>query len=163
MGATTEVEQKAKQHKTEDALNATKAAIEEGIVPGGGVALLRAAKELEKFEQEITDPEEKLGVRLLRRALEEPVRQIAQNAGKDGAVVAAEVAKGEGGFGYNAATDTFEDLILAGVVDPTKVVRVALESAVSAAAMLLTTEAIVADIPEKEGARPQMPPMGGEY
>ena len=163
VGATTEVEQKAKQHKTEDALNATKAAIEEGIVPGGGVALLRAAKELEKFEQEITDPEEKLGVRLLRRALEEPVRQIAQNAGKDGAVVAAEVAKGEGGFGYNAATDTFEDLILAGVVDPTKVVRVALESAVSAAAMLLTTEAIVADIPEKEGARPQMPPMGGEY
>src|SRR3989344_3723473 len=99
VGATTEVEQKAKQHKTEDALNATKAAIEEGIVPGGGVALLRAAKELEKFEQEITDPEEKLGVRLLRRALEEPVRQIAQNAGKDGSVVAAEVAKGEGGFG----------------------------------------------------------------
>ncbi|MDO8633656.1 MAG: chaperonin GroEL [Candidatus Wildermuthbacteria bacterium] len=163
VGATTEVEQKAKQHKTEDALNATKAAIEEGIVPGGGVALLRAAKELEKFEQEITDPEEKLGVRLLRRALEEPVRQIAQNAGKDGSVVAAEVAKGEGGFGYNAATDTFEDLIAAGVVDPTKVVRVALESAVSAAAMLLTTEVIVADIPEKEGARPQMPPMGGEY
>ncbi|MBI2642003.1 MAG: chaperonin GroEL, partial [Candidatus Wildermuthbacteria bacterium] len=165
VGATTEVEQKAKQHKTEDALNATKAAIEEGIVPGGGVALLRAAKELEKFEQAIADPEEKLGVRLLRRALEEPVRQIAENSGRDGAVVAAEVAKGEAGFGYNAATDTFEDLIAAGVVDPTKVVRVALESAVSAAAMLLTTEAIVADIPEKnpQAGMPQMPPMGGEY
>ncbi|MBI2642698.1 MAG: chaperonin GroEL [Candidatus Wildermuthbacteria bacterium] len=165
VGATTEVEQKAKQHKTEDALNATKAAIEEGIVPGGGVALLRAAKELEKFEQTIADPEEKLGVRLLRRALEEPVRQIAENSGRDGAVVAAEVAKGEAGFGYNAATDTFEDLIAAGVVDPTKVVRVALESAVSAASMLLTTEAIVADIPEKnpQALMPQMPPMGGEY
>ena len=165
VGATTEVEQKAKQHKTEDALNATKAAIEEGIVPGGGVALLRASKGLEQLEEQMQDPEEKLGVRLLRRALQEPIRQIAENAGKDGAVIASEVSKGEGGFGYNAATDTFEDLIIAGVVDPTKVVRVALESAVSAAAMLLTTEAIVADIPEKNPAvgMPQMPSMGGEY
>ena len=165
VGATTEVEQKAKQHKTEDALNATKAAIEEGIVPGGGVALFRASKGLEQLEEQTQDPEEKLGVRLLRRALQEPIRQIAENAGKDGAVIASEVSKGEGGFGYNAATDTFEDLIIAGVVDPTKVVRVALESAVSAAAMLLTTEAIVADIPEKNPAvgMPQMPSMGGEY
>ncbi len=163
VGATTEVEQKAKQHKTEDALNATKAAIEEGIVPGGGVALLRAAKHIETFEKEISDPEEKVGVKILRRALEEPIRQIAQNAGRDGAVVASEVSKGEGAFGYNAANDTFEDLIAAGVVDPTKVVRVALESAVSAASMLLTTEAIVADLPEKnpQSGMPQMPPMGG--
>ncbi len=164
VGATTEVEQKAKQQKTEDALNATKAAIEEGIVAGGGVALLRAAKKLEEFEKEVSDGEEKIGVKILRRALEEPIRQIAENSGKDGAVVASEVSKGEGAFGYNAATDVFEDLVKAGVVDPTKVVRVALESAVSAASMLLTTEAIVADLPEKEGKTPQMPMGGmGEY
>ncbi|MBI1984514.1 MAG: chaperonin GroEL [Candidatus Wildermuthbacteria bacterium] len=162
VGATTEVEQKAKQHKTEDALNATKAAIEEGIVPGGGVALLRAAKSLDGIEAEIADPEEKLGIKILKRALEEPVRQIAQNAGKDGSVVASEVMKGEAGFGYNAETDAFEDLVKAGVVDPTKVVRVALESAVSAAAMLLTTEVIVADLPEKEDKQ-KMPSMPPEY
>lgn len=162
VGATTELEQKAKQHKTEDAVSATKAAAEEGIVPGGGVALLRAAKELENAEQEIADPEERIGFKILRRALDEPIRQIAQNAGRDGSVVAAEVAKGEGGYGYNAATDTFEDLVAAGVVDPTKVVRIALESAVSAAAMLLTTEAIVAELPEKK-EEPRMPSMSEEY
>ena len=161
VGAITEAEQKAKQHKTEDALAATKAAVEEGIVPGGGVVLLRSSKALENFEKEVLDPEEKIGVRILRRALEEPIRQIAQNAGKDGAVVASDVAKGEGSFGYNAATDKLEDLVQAGVVDPTKVVRVALESAVSAASMLLTTEAIVADLPEKKDSQPQMPSMGG--
>ncbi|MDP2735356.1 MAG: chaperonin GroEL [bacterium] len=148
VGAATEVEQKARQHKTEDALSATKAAIEEGIVPGGGVALLRGAKALEGLELE--DKEENIAVAILRRALEEPIRQIAENAGKDGSVVASEVAKKEGNFGYNAATDTYEDLLEAGVVDPTKVVRVALESAVSAASTLLTTEVVVADIPEKE-------------
>lgn len=148
VGAATEVEQKARQHKTEDALSATKAAVEEGIVPGGGVALLRAAKALEGLE--LQDKEESIAVGILRRALEEPIRQIAQNAGKDGSVVASEVSKKEGSFGYNAATDTYEDLLEAGVVDPTKVVRVALESAVSAASTLLTTEAVVADIPEKE-------------
>jgi chaperonin GroEL len=162
VGATTEVEQKSKQHKTEDAVSATKAAAEEGIVPGGGVALLRAAKELENAEKEITDPEERIGLKILKRAIEEPIRQIAQNAGRDGSVVAAEVAKGEGGYGYNAATDTFEDLVAAGVVDPTKVVRIALESAVSAAAMLLTTETIVADLPEKE-EKSKMPSMSEEY
>jgi len=162
VGATTEVEQKSKQHKTEDAVSATKAAAEEGIVPGGGVALLRAAKELENAEKEITDPEERIGLKILKRAIEEPIRQIAQNAGRDGSVVAAEVAKGEGGYGYNAATDTFEDLVKAGVVDPTKVVRIALESAVSAAAMLLTTETIVADLPEKE-EKSRMPSMPEEY
>ena len=159
VGAATEVEQKARQHKTEDALSATKAAIEEGIVPGGGVALLRAAKALDTLHLE--DPEEQLGVKILRRALEEPIRQIAENAGKDGSVVAAEVAKGEGAYGYNADTDRYEDLMQSGVVDPTKVVRIALESAVSAASMLLTTEAVVADLPEKEGKNPGMPPMGG--
>lgn len=164
VGAATEVEQKARQHKTEDALNATKAAIEEGIVPGGGVALLRAAKTLETLD--FKDPEEAIAKGILKRTLEEPIRQIAQNAGKDGSVVAAEVAKGEGTFGYNAAKDTYEDLAAAGVVDPTKVVRVALESAVSAAATLLTTETVVADIPEKEdkkGMPPGMPGGMGEY
>ena len=155
VGAATEVEQKARQHKTEDALAATKAAMEEGIVPGGGVALLRAAKALEGFHLE--DPEEQLAVKILRRALEEPIRQIAENAGKDGSVVAAEVAKGEGAYGYNADTDRYEDLVQSGVVDPTKVVRIALESAVSAASMLLTTEAVVADLPEKEGKNLGMP------
>ena len=161
VGAATEVEQKARQHKTEDALSATKAAVEEGIVPGGGVALLRAVAALD--ESSIHDPEEKLGMRILKRALQEPIRQIAENSGKDGAVVASEVAKGEGAFGYNAATDTFEDLVLAGVVDPTKVVRVALESAVSAAATLLTMEVVVADLPEKEDRPKGMPSMGSEY
>lgn len=149
VGAATEVEQKGRQHKTEDALNATRAAVEEGIVPGGGVALLRAAKDLENFQLE--DPEEQVGVKILRRVLEAPIRQIAENAGRDGAVVAAEAAKGEGGFGYNAATDIYEDLVQSGVVDPTKVVRVALENAISAASMLLTMEAVVTDLPEKEG------------
>lgn len=160
VGAASEVEQKARQHKTEDALAATKAAVEEGIVPGGGVALLRAARNLAmaKFE----DAEEQLGAKILTRVLEEPLRQIAENAGEDGAVVAAEVAKGEGAFGYNAATDNYEDLVQAGVVDPTKVVRIALENAVSAASMLITMEAVVVDIPEKKET-PRIPPgMGGE-
>lgn len=158
VGAASEVEQKARQHKTEDALAATKAAVEEGIVAGGGVALLRASKELENVH--LQDKEEQIALSILRRALEEPIRQIANNAGKDGSVVAAEVAKGEGNFGYNAATDAYEDLVKAGVVDPTKVVRVALENAVSAAAMLLTTEAVVADLPEKSD-KPKNPHMGG--
>jgi len=145
VGAATEVEQKAKQHKTEDALAATRAAIEEGIVPGGGVALLRASKVLENLKVE---GEEKIGIDILKRALQAPIRQIAENAGKDGAVIAAEVLKGEGNFGYNAATDKFEDLMKAGVIDPTKVVRSALENAVSAASMLLTTECVIADLPE---------------
>ncbi|MBU3901358.1 chaperonin GroEL [Patescibacteria group bacterium] len=147
VGAATEVEMKAKKDKIEDALNATKAAVEEGIVAGGGVALVRALSALDNIK---ADDEEKIGVKILRRALEEPLRQIAQNAGKDGAVVAAEVKKGIAGFGYNAATDEYEDLIKAGIIDPTKVVRSALQNAVSAAAMLLTTEAVVTDLPEKK-------------
>ena len=161
VGAVTEVEQKARQHKTEDALNATKAAVEEGIVPGGGVALLRAAKSLQELQ--LQDQEEAIAVSILKRALEEPIRQIAQNAGKDGSVVAAEVAKQEGNFGYNAAADQYEeDMIAVGIVDPAKVVRVALESAVSAASTLLTTEAVIADIPEKEG-KSKNPGLPEEY
>lgn len=155
VGAATEVEQKAKQHKVEDALHATRAAIEEGIVPGGGVALLRAQRALDELEAEGED--EKTGINILRRAIEEPIRQIAQNAGVDGAVVVQKTREGEGEFGFNAEKMIYEDLIKAGVVDPTKVVRTALENAVSAASMLLTTEAVVADLPKKEEKAPNLP------
>jgi chaperonin GroEL len=164
VGAATEVEQKAKQHKLEDALHATKAAVEEGIVPGGGVALLRCAFALEAINAE---GDEKTGVNILRRAIEEPVRQIAENAGVDGAVVVQKIKEGSGEYGFNADTMVYEDLIKAGVVDPTKVTRTALENAVSAASMLLTTEAVVSELPKKEGCpnhnNPQMPMMGGDY
>jgi len=162
VGAATEVEQKLKQLKLEDALNATKAAIEEGIVAGGGVALLRTLSALENIEAE---GDEKTGVNILKRAIEEPVRQIAQNAGIDGAVVVAKVKEAETNFGFNASTMVYEDLIKAGVVDPTKVVRTALENAVSAASVLLTTEALVADLPEKKDTHNHLPNpmMGGDY
>ena len=165
VGAATEVEQKGRQHKTEDALSATRAAIEEGIVAGGGVALLRSSRVLDEgssLVKTMEDKEEKIGVEILKRVLKEPIRQIAQNAGKDGSVVAAEVLKKEGNFGYNAATDQFEDLMQSGIVDPTKVVRSALENAVSAASTLLTTECVVAEKPEekKEGGVAGMMPGG---
>jgi chaperonin GroEL len=162
VGAATEVEQKAKQHKIEDALHATKCAVEEGIVPGGGVALIRTIKFLENVA---ADGDEKTGVNILKRAIEEPIRQIAENAGVDGAVVAQKVKEGAGEFGFNAYKMVYEDLIKAGVVDPTKVVRTALENAVSAASMLLTTEALVADLPKKEGCpnHAPNPMMGGDY
>jgi len=161
VGAATELEMKAKKDKIEDALNATKAAVAEGIVAGGGVALIRTLKALETAK---VDGDEKIGLAILKRALEEPLRQIAHNAGKDGAVAAAEVKKGTGGFGYNALTDEYEDLIKAGIIDPTKVVRSALQNAVSAASMLLTTEAVVTDLPEKKDDRmPPMPPGGMDY
>ncbi len=159
VGAATEVEQKAKQHKLEDALHATRAAVEEGIVPGGGVALLRSLASLENV---VAEGDEKTGLNILKRALEEPIRQIAQNAGIDGAVVAQKVREGAGEFGFNAQTMVYEDLIKAGVVDPTKVVRTALENAVSAASMLLTTEAVVSELPKKDEKNPMggMPSMG---
>lgn len=165
VGAATEVEQKAKQHKLEDALHATRAAVEEGIVPGGGVALLRALQSLTDLT--VAD-DEKTGLNILKRALEEPIRQIAQNAGIDGAVVVQKVREGTGEFGFNAQTMVYEDLIKAGVVDPTKVIRTALENAVSAASMLLTTEAVIADLPKKENAQSGMggglnPMMGEDY
>ena len=160
VGAATEIEQKARQKKTENALNATKAAIEEGILPGGGVALLRSISALDKLELK---GDEKTGANILKRALEKPIRQIAENAGLDGAVVVEKVKRDKGDFGFNAMRMKYEGLIQAGVVDPTKVVRKALENAASAAAMFLTTEAVVAEIPEKKekGGAPQMPGMGG--
>ncbi|OGF22696.1 chaperonin GroL [Candidatus Falkowbacteria bacterium RBG_13_39_14] len=164
VGAATEVEMKEKKHRIEDALSATKAAVEEGIVPGGGVALIRAAKTLDKVET--SSNEEKIGVDIVRRALEEPVRQIAFNAGKDASVIAEQVKNGKDNFGYNASSDKFEDLVQAGIIDPTKVTRSALQNAASVSAMLLTTEAVVTDIPEKKenhgaGMGGGMPGMGG--
>ncbi len=155
VGAATEVEQKARQHKMEDALAATKAAIEEGIVPGGGVALLRTISALDGLKLE---GDEMTGAKILIRALEEPARVIAQNAGLDGGVIVAEIKKKDGGFGFNAQKMIFEDLFETGVVDPVKVVRSALQNASSAASMFLTTEAIVANLPEPvKPAGPQMP------
>ena len=164
VGAATETEMKEKKHRIEDAVSATKAAVEEGIVPGGGVALLRARDVLKNLKLE---GDEKVGANIMFRALEEPVRQIAENAGKDGSVVAEEVKKLSGSMGYNADLDRYEDMIKAGIVDPTKVTRTALQNASSIAAMFLTTEAVVTDIPEKKeehahGA-PGMGGMGMDY
>lgn len=162
VGAATETEMKEKKHRIEDALAATKAAVEEGIVPGGGVALLRSIKTLDSVET--LDEDEQVGVNILRRALEEPVRQIAHNAGKDGSVVVEKVKASEGSMGYNAATDTYEDLLVAGVVDPAKVTRSALQNAASIAALFLTTEAALTELPKKDdgaGAPMMNPGMGG--
>ena len=145
VGAATETEMKEKKARVEDALNATRAAVEEGIVPGGGVALLRAIPALEKLE---LGGDRQDGVRIIRRALEQPLRQIAQNGGVDGAVVVGKVREGKGAYGYNAASGEYEDLVLAGVIDPTKVVRVALQNAASVASLMLTTEALIAERPK---------------
>jgi len=158
VGAATETEIKEKKHRIEDALAATRAAIEEGVVVGGGVALIRALQALEdlKFKEE-----EAVGFNILKRALEEPLRQIALNAGKDGSVVVEEVKKHQGSFGYNAKTNQYEDLLKSGIIDPTKVTRSALQNAASIAALLLTTEAVVAELPEKKETMPPAPAMGG--
>ncbi len=147
VGAATETEMKEKKYRIEDALAATKAAVEEGIVPGGGVALIRAAAALESVA---AADEEKIGIAILRRALEEPIRQIASNAGMDGSIVADEVKKRKGSEGYNAATGEYVDMLQLGIIDPTKVTRSALENAASIASVLLTTEVVIADIPEKK-------------
>jgi chaperonin GroEL len=153
VGAATETEMKEKKHRIEDAVAATKAAVEEGIVPGGGVALLRASRALDAFKALDMLADEFVGVQILRRALEEPIRQIAENAGTDGAVVASEVKKRDGNYGYNALTGAYEeDMVKAGIIDPTKVTKSALQHAASIAAMLLTTEVVVTDIPEKKEA-----------
>jgi chaperonin GroEL len=149
VGAATEVEMKEKKARVEDAMHATRAAVEEGIVPGGGVALLRASSALDDLK--VSD-EEKIGVQIVRRALEDPIRSIAQNAGWEGSVVVDKVRNGKGTFGFNAATEEFEDLLKAGVIDPTKVVRSALQNAASVAGLLLTTEALVAEKPEEKKA-----------
>jgi chaperonin GroEL len=164
VGAATETEMKEKKARVEDALHATRAAVEEGIVPGGGVALLSAQSALDKLKRD--DSDEMIGVQIVRRALEEPLRQIAINAGAEGSIVVERVREKKGkAFGYNAATDTYEDLVKAGVIDPTKVTRTALQNAASIAGLLLTTEAVVVDKPE-ESPMPAMPgggDMGGMY
>jgi chaperonin GroEL len=158
VGAATETEMKEKKARVEDALNATRAAVEEGIVPGGGVALLRTITALSKMQLE---GEEQNGVKLVIRALEEPVRQIANNAGAEGSVVVERVKEGKDAFGFNAETGGFEDLMKAGIIDPTKVTRFALQNAASVAALLLTTEAMVAEKPKEKEEMPAMPPGGG--
>jgi chaperonin GroEL len=156
VGAATEMEMKEKKDRVEDALNATRAAVEEGIVPGGGVAFVRAIKALEKLE---LSGEEQLGVRLVKRALEEPVRQIASNAGFEGSIVAQKVMESKGSVGFNAEKGEYEDLMKAGIIDPTKVARFALQNAASVAGLLMTTEAMVAEKPEKKKPEaPGMPP-----
>ena len=160
VGAATETEMKEKKARVEDALHATRAAVEEGIVPGGGVALIRAQKALDNLKG--LEGEEKTGVDIVRRAVEEPLRQLADNAGQEGALIVQEVKKRKNNEGYNVATGEYEDLVKAGVVDPTKVTRSALQNAASISGLLLTTEAVVTELPEKEKA-PAMPPggMGG--
>jgi chaperonin GroEL len=156
VGAATEVAMKEKKARVEDALNATRAAVEEGIVPGGGVALLRAEKALEKLR---TSGDEKIGVNIVRRALEEPIRQIAENAGVEGSIVVSKVKEASGASGFNAETETYEDMLTAGIIDPTKVTRTALENAASIAGLMVTTECLVTEIPEKEKkAGPPAPP-----
>ena len=159
VGAPSEVEMKEKKDRVDDALHATRAAIEEGTVPGGGVAYLRAIPALEGLKGENED--ETTGIEIVKRAIEEPLRQIVNNAGKEGAVVVQKVKEGTGAFGYNARTDVYEDLSEAGVVDPAKVTRIALENAASIAGMFLTTECVVADKKEETPAPPMNPGMGG--
>jgi chaperonin GroEL len=166
VGAATETEMKEKKARVEDAMHATRAAVEEGIVPGGGVALVRAAKALEKFltnKDGEGDPDEQIGVNIVRRALEEPLRQIVQNAGKEGAVVVERVRSEKNeNFGFNAQTEQYEDLVKAGVIDPAMVTRIALQNAASIAGLMLTTEAMVAEVPEDDKGSPAMPGgMGG--
>jgi chaperonin GroEL len=158
VGAATETEMKEKKARVEDAMHATKAAVEEGIVPGGGVALLRAAKALDKLKLE---GDQLVGLQIIKRAIEEPMRWIAINAGEEGSIVVAKVRDMKQDEGFNAATDTYEDLVKAGVIDPAKVVRSALQNASSIASLLLTTEALVSEIPEEKKDAPAMPHGGG--
>jgi chaperonin GroEL len=154
VGAATEVEMKEKKARVEDALHATRAAVEEGIIPGGGVALLRSVPALDKVK---VDDEESVGVDIMRRALEEPIRQICENAGAEAAIVAQAVREGKNDYGYDARNGEYVNMLKAGIIDPTKVARVAVQNATSIAGMILTTEAAVTEIPEKEA--PPMPPM----
>ena len=157
VGAATEVEMKEKKDRVDDALHATRAAVEEGIVPGGGVAYIRAIESLEKLKG--INEDETTGIQIIKRAIEEPLRQIVVNSGIEGSIVVQKIKEGKGDFGFNARTEVYEKLLEAGVIDPTKVTRIALENAASIAGMLLTTECVISDKPEKE--KPSMPPMGG--
>jgi chaperonin GroEL len=155
VGAATETEMKEKKARVEDALHATRAAVEEGIVPGGGVAYLRCLPALNKMKVE---GDRKIGVELIERALEEPIRQIVQNAGKEGSVIAQKVKGEKGAFGFDADKEEYTDMIEAGIIDPTKVVRLALQNAASVASLLITTEAVIAEKPKKEPPAPPAPP-----
>jgi len=157
VGAATEVEMKEKKARVEDALHATRAAVEEGIVPGGGVALLRVLKKLDAMK---TTGDQAVGVKIVKRAIEEPIRQIALNAGHEASIVVQKVKEGKDDFGFDAYKEEYVNLYQAGIIDPTKVVRIAIENAASIAGLLLTTEALICDIPEDEPA-PAMPPGGG--
>ncbi len=161
IGATTEVEMKEKKARVEDALHATRAAVEEGIIPGGGVALIRCIAQLDTVKTENHD--QKIGVDIIKKALEEPLRWIVNNAGLEGSVVLQKVIDGKDDFGFNAQTEIYENLVKAGVIDPTKVTRTALQNAAGVASLLLTTEAVVCDLPEKEKASMPTPPMGDMY
>jgi chaperonin GroEL len=161
VGASTETEMKEIKMRVEDALNATKAAAQEGIVAGGGVALLRASQVLDEIQSE--DLDVLTGVKIVKRAMQEPLRRIAQNAGVDGSIIVGAVLSGEGYFGYNAATGKYEDLVATGIIDPAKVVRTALQNATSIAGLMLTTDAMLTDAPEKKKAAPQMPGGGDDY
>ncbi|MCB1874372.1 MAG: chaperonin GroEL, partial [Chromatiales bacterium] len=158
VGAATEVEMKEKKARVEDALHATRAAVEEGVVPGGGVALVRALQAIEGLKGDNED--QNVGIALLRRAVEAPLRQIVSNAGGEPSVVVDKVKQGSGNYGFNAATDTYGDMIEMGILDPAKVTRTALQAAASIGSLMITTEAMVADIPEDKAA-PAMPDMGG--
>ncbi|MBA4183993.1 MAG: chaperonin GroEL [Acidobacteria bacterium] len=162
VGAATETEMKEKKARVEDAMHATRAAVEEGIVAGGGVALVRASKVLDDFKTDAEDTDEQIGVSIVKRALEEPLRQIAQNAGKEGAVIVGKVREADSeNYGFNAASEKFEDLVAAGVIDPAKVTRYALQNAASIAGLMLTTEAMISEIPEKDDHAGGMGGMGG--
>jgi Chaperonin GroEL (HSP60 family) len=160
VGAATETELKERKYRIEDALNATRAAVEEGFVSGGGTALINVIPEVEKVEND-TEGDEATGVAIVRRALEEPVRQIAENAGVEGSVIVEHMKTLKPGEGYNAATDKYENMVDAGIVDPTKVTRSALQNAASVSALLLTTEAVVADEPKDDSAAPAAPAQPG--
>jgi chaperonin GroEL len=160
VGAATEVEMKEKKARVEDALHATRAAVEEGIIPGGGVAYIRTLSALEKLEKTL-EGDEKIGVQILRRAVEEPIRLISENAGWEGSIVVQKVKEGKDAYGFNADTEVFEDLFKAGVIDPTKVSRIALENAASVAGLMLMTEATIVEKPEPKQPTPPMPPGGG--
>ncbi len=159
VGAATETEMKEKKARVEDALHATRAAVEEGIIPGGGVGLLRCIPALDKLK--VSDEDEQIGINIIKRALEEPIRQLTANAGLEGSIIVQRIKLEKTNVGYNVATDEYVDLIEAGVIDPTKVTRTALQNASSIAALLLTTEAIITDRPEREKSMPSMPPHGG--
>jgi len=159
VGAATEIEMKEKKARVEDALHATRAAVEEGVVPGGGVALIRAQKALDKLEG--ANEDQTVGIAILRRSIEEPLRQIVENAGEDAAVILNKVRDGKGSFGYNAASGHFGDLIEAGILDPTKVTRLALQNSASVAGLLLTTEVMIAEAPKDEAEHAHGGPPGG--